>query len=654
MSNMKAIMAAILGLFVVGAVGTYVILDNRGLEVADFKISSSVGVDDETPAENKRADVSNGDETPQAKKDESDTASLAETPMAETDKLDLAVAPGTPAPTFDLLRVEPDGSTVIAGKGEPGTTIMVMSGDLAVAQTLIGPSGDFVIILDRPLDKGEHQLTLVMEDENGIRIVSEEQALVSIPTDNDGQVLAMVSQPGEASRIMTAPEADRSGVEVASAELPAISEAEAVQPSNSQTETADAALNDRSAPDDSQLGGSETPDKTESAADSAAQSAQTSGTDVADAADMGSDDAGSDIEVMQIANNDTDINARDNPSEATQEVAALDVGAQTSQTLQTSPAAQDATLDSKDAQNVPEMPVNVRIEAVEVEGDKLFVAGVGTKGNQVRVFVDDLEAGLSPVNSEGRFLLESTMPLSVGQHMITAALEDSMNKVLLRAVVPFMRPETEAAAAVASAEPSSEPDVNAEALSEPASDLASKAPEMEAGVEALSEDIAATKAEGDKVAELSDDGMEVEDKSVASALPDSALPDSGLRDSGPLVPSTVADSGSETAMNETDIAASDDAVQQVASSEAPTTIVQESLTPAASQSVIIRRGDTLWQIARRTYGQGVRYTTIYLANQDQIRNPNRISPGQIFSVPEEGMDFEEAEDIHMKIFRNNR
>ncbi|WP_447476564.1 LysM peptidoglycan-binding domain-containing protein, partial [Escherichia coli] len=51
-------------------------------------------------------------------------------------------------------------------------------------------------------------------------------------------------------------------------------------------------------------------------------------------------------------------------------------------------------------------------------------------------------------------------------------------------------------------------------------------------------------------------------------------------------------------------------------------------------SVIIRRGDNLWTISRRTYGAGVRYTTIYLANKEQIQNPNRIFPGQVFSLPE--------------------
>ncbi|MBB5751193.1 LysM peptidoglycan-binding domain-containing protein [Prosthecomicrobium pneumaticum] len=52
-----------------------------------------------------------------------------------------------------------------------------------------------------------------------------------------------------------------------------------------------------------------------------------------------------------------------------------------------------------------------------------------------------------------------------------------------------------------------------------------------------------------------------------------------------------------------------------------------------TQTVIIRRGDNLWRIARRLYGRGIRYTTIYSANDDQIRSPHRIYPGQVFVVP---------------------
>lgn len=49
--------------------------------------------------------------------------------------------------------------------------------------------------------------------------------------------------------------------------------------------------------------------------------------------------------------------------------------------------------------------------------------------------------------------------------------------------------------------------------------------------------------------------------------------------------------------------------------------------------VVVQPGQSLWRIARANYGQGVRYTTIYQANRDQIRDPDRIFPGQVFAVP---------------------
>jgi nucleoid-associated protein YgaU len=50
-------------------------------------------------------------------------------------------------------------------------------------------------------------------------------------------------------------------------------------------------------------------------------------------------------------------------------------------------------------------------------------------------------------------------------------------------------------------------------------------------------------------------------------------------------------------------------------------------------TTVVSRGDNLWRISRVTYGEGMRYAVVYKANRDQIRNPNRIYPGQIFVLP---------------------
>lgn len=45
------------------------------------------------------------------------------------------------------------------------------------------------------------------------------------------------------------------------------------------------------------------------------------------------------------------------------------------------------------------------------------------------------------------------------------------------------------------------------------------------------------------------------------------------------------------------------------------------------------RGDTLWGIAQRYYGAGSKYTVIYNANRDKIKDPHWIYPGQVFTIP---------------------
>jgi nucleoid-associated protein YgaU len=53
----------------------------------------------------------------------------------------------------------------------------------------------------------------------------------------------------------------------------------------------------------------------------------------------------------------------------------------------------------------------------------------------------------------------------------------------------------------------------------------------------------------------------------------------------------------------------------------------------AGASYVVRSGNSLWVIARELYGEGFRYTAIYSANRDQIRDPDKIYPGQTFKLP---------------------
>ena len=52
-----------------------------------------------------------------------------------------------------------------------------------------------------------------------------------------------------------------------------------------------------------------------------------------------------------------------------------------------------------------------------------------------------------------------------------------------------------------------------------------------------------------------------------------------------------------------------------------------------SGKVLIKPGDNLWNIARDVYGSGIEYTVLFLANNNQIINPDLIYPGQVLMLP---------------------
>ncbi|MGN6466766.1 MAG: LysM peptidoglycan-binding domain-containing protein [Rhizobiaceae bacterium] len=242
----------------------------------------------------------------------------------------------------------------------------------------------------------------------------------------------------------------------------------------------------------------------------------------------------------------------------------------------------------------PATTAQISVEAVEIEGNKIFVAGIADPGSTVRVYANDTVLGEAKTSPVGRFLVESIHELAVGDYIIRADMlaADGL-KVAARAAVPFTRAPGESVAAVASGEAGS-------------GNTADKA----AGGEAPAS------AEGGKSGPPPTNDM----KAAASPQPaGGAEPSKGA---GGEAPQVVASGSTVLPPLGNEI------------SKQPPTIVAPKLENTTG-AVIIRRGDTLWQISRRVYGHGVRYSTIYLANQDQIENPDLIWPGQIFAVPNE-------------------
>ena len=56
-------------------------------------------------------------------------------------------------------------------------------------------------------------------------------------------------------------------------------------------------------------------------------------------------------------------------------------------------------------------------------------------------------------------------------------------------------------------------------------------------------------------------------------------------------------------------------------------------TPPRPKTYKVKKGDCLWKIAGKVYGNPFKWGRIYRANKSKIKNPNRIYPGQVLVIP---------------------
>lgn len=435
-------------------------------------------------------------------------------------------------PVFDLLRVEPDGSVLVAGKAGPEATVEVLSGETVLGKASAGASGDFVVVLDDPLAPGDYRMALRATGPDDETVLSAGTAIVSIPETEDGQVLAMVEEPGAPAQLITVPQP--------SAPAEAAPDETAAEEQVAEQRPAPQTGEDEAAPETAQADEEQAGDEAPAVAEAEDGTAEA-------AADAASDPAQDEQAV---------------PPAAVAEVPA-------EEDEQAAPAAEPAATHT------------VAVEAVEIEGDTIFVAGRADPGRTVRVYAGTVLLGDAVVSDGGRFLVEAKRHLEVGTYLIRADLLGADGSVVARAAVPFEREPGESIAAVAPVQEEPAPAGEEDAA-------ASARPDEQADADATPAETAAGEAEGTT-------GPEAE-VAVAPAAPEAG-----------------------------DEEATAPPLQRV------------------DGAVIIRRGNSLWRISRRVYGHGIRYSTIYLANQDQIRDPNRIWPGQVFTLPSETPEGEQAD-----------
>ena len=116
------------------------------------------------------------------------------------------------APSFDIVRVAPDGSTVLAGRAEPGAAVTVQQNGRTLAEAKADPNGAWVMVPDAKLPAGPGELTLSARQPDGQVAVADAPVVFVVPPRADANgtaaaspALALLAPPAAPSRLLQAP-----------------------------------------------------------------------------------------------------------------------------------------------------------------------------------------------------------------------------------------------------------------------------------------------------------------------------------------------------------------------------------------------------------------------------------------------------------------
>lgn len=122
-------------------------------------------------------------------------------------QLEPAPAPTTEpaiAPTFDTVRVETGGETVIAGRAEPGAEVSAKLDGVVIATATASADGSFVMIPAKPLPLGTGTLSLETS-KAGIVQASTTTVAVAVKPQGQGESTVAVLAPDQPTKILQAP-----------------------------------------------------------------------------------------------------------------------------------------------------------------------------------------------------------------------------------------------------------------------------------------------------------------------------------------------------------------------------------------------------------------------------------------------------------------
>jgi len=314
----------------------------------------------------------------------------------------------------------------------------------------------------------------------------------------------------------------------------------------------------------------------------------------------------------------------------------------------------------------PAPPLAPAFDVVRVEPDgSSVIAGNASPDAEVVILLDGVKIGTATADAQGKFVALLSVPASDGAQVLSLATQDAGGEQVASSDSVILTP-------VQKPEPISDPEIVARA---PDNITPLSAPDQDALPQTAPSDtptiITAPQAptvllandQGVRVLQPAENGPDAMRNVVIDTISYDAEGEVQLSgrgtdagfvrvylDNRPVLTTQINDGGAwHLQLPDVDTGVYTLRVDQVDASgtvtsraetpfkrETAEVLANAQTTVPAQQvtAVTVQPGSTLWAIARDRYGDGMLYVRVFEANRDNIRNPDLIYPGQVFTVPE--------------------
>ncbi len=433
-------------------------------------------------------------------------------------------------PSFDIVRVENDGSAVLAGRAAPAARVDILLDGKVVASVRADESGAWTYVSEKPLFTGMHELALFAQ-EKGSGLRSEQVLTVSMkPARESGAPLVLLASPDAPTKVLQKP-------------VPTEGEARKTERRGSPARMA------RTRPLESTTGRPQSPETTSQRTVSAGKKRRPSASE---------------------------------ESSASKESKALSATA----------------LPRKRKHEEASKRRTLVLNTVDYDEDgRIFFTGQAVAGAALRLYVDNRFLADVSAGETGAWEWRGKASIPPGRHALRIDRLAADGRVLERIELPFVREDVRRVAEARAATG----DTTLRRKLGQRVNTASSGPKQPGKPLSGQKNSRKTRA------------FIEEDRRVQGGLA-ATVAQVAPRAAPTAETSLDSSEGQAATAHETDAGSGATAGSKVG-------------------FIIIQPGNNLWNIARVIYGRGVRYTTIYKANRDQIRDPALIYPGQVFRAP---------------------